>query len=266
MMPSLTAPTPTAPAASAQPGQCRCLRAHDSRQLSALHQTGQPCARDRQRIDNFIRPAAVGHIQQQRAGCIAHVHGILAGELPADVVLGQQNVCSLRVDLRLVLLHPHDLRRCEARQRAVARQRDQPLAANARGDVVALGLRPLVVPQDRRAQHRAGSILKHQPVHLPGQADGGDLVARSAAFRQHSADAGRDAVPPVCRILLAPQRFRLADGLRRGVRGDHAPRRVCDERLGASRADVQSQQKHDQIPRMRIFSRIGWPVLYSFGV
>ena len=66
-----------------------------------------------------------------RAGAVGLVHGVVAGQLEADVVLGQQDVPRLRVDLRLVLLHPQDLGRGEAGQRIVAGDLDQPLLAQA---------------------------------------------------------------------------------------------------------------------------------------
>ena len=42
-------------------------------------------------------------------------------------------------------------------------------------DLVALGRRPLVVPEDRRAQRAQPLVEQHEPVHLPREADAGGV-------------------------------------------------------------------------------------------
>src|SRR5689334_1309917 len=111
-----------------------------------------------------------------------------------------------------MLAQPQQLRRGEPGQRAVARQLDETVEADQRLDLVALGLRALVVPEDRRADHRVGRVQRHQPVHLPGQADPGDLAVDQPVQRL----LGRP--PPVLGILLRPARPRRRERI-----GDLAP-------------------------------------------
>jgi hypothetical protein len=81
---------------------------------------------------------AVGHVEQQGAAGFLHVHGELAGQTVADVVLRAEHVGDLGEDLRLVLAHPEELGEGEVGQRGVAGQRDQTFATDLRFQPIAL--------------------------------------------------------------------------------------------------------------------------------
>ena len=87
-------------------------------------------------------------------------------------------------------------------------------------DLCALGGRPLVVPQDRRAQHAIVGVERDEPVHLARQADARRRARRAPQLGQHR--LGR--LPPVGRVLLGPARARRRQRDSRPRRG-RAPRR-----------------------------------------
>lgn len=99
-------------------------------------------------------------------------------------------------ELGFVVADPRQLQGGEARQCVVAGGGDQPRPAEALADLVALGLRPLVVPQDRGAEHVACCIEQHQAVHLAGQADGCDLLSTDAGLVQRRSDRLGRRRPP----------------------------------------------------------------------
>ena len=129
------------------------------------------------------RPVARGEVEQDRAGAVGLVDGVLAGQAQPQVVLGQQDVGGPRPHVGLVVADPDELRGGEAGQGVVAGDRDQPLRPDRGADRVALGRGPLVVPEDRRPEHAVGVVEQHQPVHLAGQPDRDDVVARHARRR-----------------------------------------------------------------------------------
>jgi hypothetical protein len=80
-------------------------------------------------------------------------------------------------------------------------------------------------------------------VHLPGEADGGDVVAGRAGLRQCLANTRHDAVPPVARVLLGPQR--LGGGERQGGRGGRhdGAGRVHQQGFRAGGGNVNAEKK-----------------------
>ena len=155
----------------------------------------QPLGGHLERVADLGRPAPVGDVEEQRPRGVRHVDRVLAGQPQPDVVLRQQDVADPRVGLRLVLSQPEQLRRGEPGQRAVAGERDQPLETDLLLDLRALGLRPLVVPEDRRAEHPLVLVEDDEPVHLPGEAD-------RPVGKTGEACLGRP--PPVLGVLLRP--------------------------------------------------------------
>ena len=92
---------------------------------------------------------------------------------------------------------PEELRRREARERAVAGERDQPLEPDALLDLGALGPRALVVPEDRGPDDPVGGVEGDEAVHLAGETDPGDLARRSdPGLSSASATASRATSPP----------------------------------------------------------------------
>ena len=154
--PGRSTPTPSAAAAqSPAPAAIGTPRGRAARDLGRLQRARHPALRHLQRLQHGRREAALGDVEEQRAGGVGDVDRTLAAEPQAHVVLGQQHVADARVDIGLVRAQPQQLRGGEARQRAVARQRDQPLEADPLLDLGALGRRALVVPEDRAGAGRA---------------------------------------------------------------------------------------------------------------
>ena len=73
-------------------------------------------------------------------------------------------MAALRVNFRLVIANPEDLRRGEARQRRVCRDLDQALLPDAFRDFLAFAPRALVAPDDGRAEHPVMFIEHHGAV------------------------------------------------------------------------------------------------------
>ena len=71
----------------------------------------------------------------------------------------------------LVAAEPQELGRREPGQGAVPGELDQALRADTLLDLGALGGGPLVVPEDRRADHRSRRVDHDEPVHLAREAD-----------------------------------------------------------------------------------------------
>ena len=115
---------------------------------------------------------ALRDIEPVGAGRIRHVGGIFAGHAAAHIVLGQQNLRDLVEDRGLMLLHPDELGRGEARQRDVAGDLAGP--GLARLDLPAFGEGARVVPQDGRAQHLARLVEQRRAMLLAGKADAFD--------------------------------------------------------------------------------------------
>jgi hypothetical protein len=102
----------------------------------------------------------------------------------------------------LVLLHPDDLRRGESGQRVVACGLNQVCEADSLADQIAFRAATLIVPENRRAQHVAFVIEQNQPVHLAGQANGGNILTTGIRFVERLANARGDGLPPIFGVLL----------------------------------------------------------------
>ena len=97
-------------------------------------------------------------------GNAGDIERLLAGELEAHVVLGQQQVPRACPGPGLVLAHPQHLGRRVARECIVAGDGDEALAPHGLAHPVHLSLCPTVVPEDGRSDHFAG--LVEQPFEL----------------------------------------------------------------------------------------------------
>ena len=104
----------------------------------------------------------------ERAGGVRHVGGVVAGQPEAHIVLRQEHLGDVAEDLRLVPLHPDELRRGEAGQDDVAGD-----LAEARIGVELRRLlgRAAVVPQDAGAERPVGVVEQRRAVHVAGEAD-----------------------------------------------------------------------------------------------
>jgi len=137
---------------------------------------------------------------------------------------------------------PADLRRLEPGQCRVASDLQQPLRPDALGDLVALGRRALVVPEQRRADHLAARVEEHRAVHLAGEPEAGDVVHLCGDLRQHR--LGRP--PPLRGILFGPARLRGEQVVRPVGLGDQLTLGGHGKRARAAGPDVDADQgRHD---------------------
>ena len=142
-------------------------------------------------------------------------------------------------DLRLVAAQPEQLRGGEARQRAVAGQRDQPLEPDALLDLGALRRRALVVPQDRGAEDRGRARRAR-----PGRASGRRARCRATSSPAERGERrlGWPATSPRGPAPPSPGAAWTA-GSSRSARATTSPSARDRERLDAGRADVESDQR-----------------------
>ena len=146
-------------------------------------------------------------------------------------------MCAIRcVHVRLVPAQPQELRRGEARERAVPGQLDQPRQSDPLLDLRALGPRALVVPEDRRPEHCVVGPERDEAVHLAREAE--RIAVLPAELRQRRAAR----LPPVLRVLLGPARLRRRERVLALDAGEHLSGRRDRDRLDAGRADVQPGQ------------------------
>ena len=193
---------------------------------------------DLERREDLGRPVAGGEVEQDGPRPIGLVEGVLAGEPEPHVVLGQENVRHPAPDLRLVVADPDQLRCREARQGVIAGDLDEPLRADGLPDHVALGGRALVVPEDGRPQDGIGPVQEHESVHLTGQPDRGDLVARDPGLGQDRPDRADRAVPPQLGRLFAPTRLGHLEAVLRRADADDTAGLVDEDGLGRGRRRV----------------------------
>ena len=198
--PGRTIPLPTAPAGWSPPPPttgvpaaspvAEAPRALDLRRdLGALVAGRQERGVELELAEELRAPAAVGDVEQQRARGVADLGRVGPGQAVADVVLGQEDLADPLPGPRLVLAEPEQLRRGEAGQCGVGDHPDQGLAApGPLLDLGALGRGPLVVPEQGGADHPALAVEEDRAVHLPAQADPGDVRRPPARPGQDLAD------------------------------------------------------------------------------
>ena len=168
---------------------------------------GQDRAVDFERFDQRVRPLALHHVEQCRAGRVRHLAGELAGQPIADVILREEHLADAIVARRVVIPNPEELRRSEPRQDRIRRLLQDHGLAGLGIDPVDLLLTALVAPDQRGPNHFVRTIEQGQTVHLPGQPHAGDLVAASTGLPNRGLDCGESGVPPVLGALLRPQRL-----------------------------------------------------------
>ena len=189
---------------------------HAGRHAPALRQFGLEPARSGAALDQprhlrarqaaggqqLVGPVARPHVQPQRARGVRHVARELAAQHEAQPVLGQQHMRDAPEQIGLVLVHPQQLGRGEARHREVAGDGAQP--RHARGEGVALGGAAAVIPEDGGAQHLVLRIHSHGAVHLPRQADGAHGRERCRLRAPQLGHDGLQRLPPLRGRLLRP--------------------------------------------------------------
>ena len=228
-----------------------------ARTLRALQGPRQPGGVDVERGQDVFAPGAVRDVEQDGARGVGDIGGVLAGQPEADVVLGQSDSLDARVDVRFVVAEPEELRRGEAGERAVAGEGDEPFEPDRLLDLVALGLRALVVPEDRgpecllsassatrpciwplspmpagvpAASARCAStvwVARHQSSgSCSAQPGRGVDSGYSASWRARTVPSGSIARPLVA-VVPTSMPTRIVSGSLRGGRGSRAAGSCC---------------------------------------
>ena len=151
------------------------------------------------------------HVEQEHAGGIGVIAGVDAGELIGQIVLREHDLCDSPEVLRLVFAHPEKLRRGEAREGNVGRQRGQLVFADDVIEIVDFFGRAPIVPQNCRTDDVVGFIQRDKAVHLPAGADACNFTCVKAA--QQLGNTGHNCAPPVLGLLLRPAGVREAEGI-----------------------------------------------------
>ena len=205
--------------------------------VGRLEDGREPVAGKLQRVEHVVAPAASRDVEEQRPGRVGGVDRPLAGEPEPHVVLRQHDPGDPPVRVRLVAPEPEELGRREARERPVPCQLDEPLPADPLLDLGAFGGRPLVVPEDRRADHAAVAVEDDEAVHLAREAD-----ARNRAPGGDLREGGERGLPPVVRVLLGPAGLRGRERVAARRSGKHGAVGRHRDRLDAGRPDVEADE------------------------
>jgi len=178
-----------------------------------------------------------------------HIDGEFAGEPVAHIILGAHDVLDLCEDLRLMRLDPEQLGQGEVGQRRVAGQLDQLFIADLLVQPVALRLGARVAPDQRRAQHSAIFVQHHGTVHLAGEAEGGDCLARFRRGLDGSANRLLRGPPPVFRVLLRPAGMRRLEGrMLARCAADQLSTSIHNHGARSARAYIHPQKPHSVLP------------------
>ncbi len=225
-----------------QPGRLRPQVAHPAGDLGTLVARRQERRVDPELLEQLAAPSAVGDVEHQGPRGVAHLGGVGAGQSVADVILGQEHLPHPLPMARLVPADPQQLGRRESGQGRVGDHPDEGLAAPRLVlDLAALLGRALVVPEQGRADDRARLVEEHRAVHLPAQADAGDVLRTDFPGGQHPADRLDRRVPPEVGMLLRPAGPGVVAGILGGRRGEDRPPFVDGQRLGPGGADVDAE-------------------------
>src|SRR5918995_2556009 len=189
-----------------------------------------------ERVQDLVGPAPLGDVEEERSGGVGGVDRPLAGEPETNVVLGQHDAVDACIDAGLVPPEPQQLRSGEARERAVAGQRDQPLELEPLLYLGALRRRALVVPEDRRTEDVASFAQAYEAVHLAREPD-------AAISDTEPRQSGLTRAPPVLGILLRPARLWRRQAVVLLRRCDHLSLGRDRKCLDAGRSDVEADER-----------------------
>src|SRR5438876_1706704 len=193
-------------------------------------------------LQHFPRPAAIGHIEKQRAGSVCHIGGVFAGEAEAHVVLRQHDGADALPICGLVLADPKQFRKREIRQRWIAGELNQPLLADFGGQVVALFFRADIAP-DQSGTNDASLLVQHdRAVHLAGETDASNFFGAEIGARDGFTNRDAGGTPPILGVLFGPTDLRRSERLVlfRGGRNEAAAA-IYDEGARASGTNVNPE-------------------------
>ncbi len=220
-------------------------RVHPAAHLLRFVELRQERGVDLRGFEHLARPGARGHVAEERPGSVRDVDRPLPRQAEADIVLREHDGADAAPVFRLPLPHPEEFGQGEIGERGIARQPDQPLGPDARGEGAALRLRPHVAPDQRRPHHGIGRVEQHRPVHLPRKADAGDGVPAQSRLIKRPAHRDPRGAPPVFGFLLRPPDFGRREGrVLRGSRPRNRPGFIQDQGPGPPGADIYPQKIH----------------------
>ena len=177
----------------------------------AFEQCGEPLLPHAADFAHLPAPAAILHVQQEHAARVRKVGAVHAAQAVSDVIFRKHDLRNAREVLRLVLPHPQNFGRGEARKCDVRRIFRELIPADFFVQVIRLRLRAAVVPQDGGADDGILRIEHDKPVHLAAGADAahsGNVLPGEQLF--HAALYARK---PVLGVLFAPAALRIKDGV-----------------------------------------------------
>ena len=124
-------------------------------------------------------------------------------------------------------------------------RRENRFLADEFVDRIDLSLTALIAPDQCGANDLIRRVEQNQSVHLTGEPDATNILARSAGRRKNSTNRKLCRVPPVLRTLFGPERtFHPHVFVRGGERVTHLPALVHEQRARAAGSDVNSKPVH----------------------
>ena len=169
----------------------------------------------------------------------------IAGHAVREVVAGQHHLPDPREDVRLVGLHPRELRGGEVAG-GVEQPTEAALPAQRFKRLLAVRHGATVTPDDGGPEHGARGINDHQAVHLVGDTNPAHIIHGGRMILPEHGDGARHVLPPEVRVLLRPPRLRgVYDqlGIRGGSRRNDLSALHRDQAgLDRAAADVKPQQ------------------------
>ena len=194
--------------------QCVChFAGQRSGHFAGLVHLTQQIFVDLKQVQQFVRPAAVGDVQQLHAGSIGNFGGIFASEDQTQIVLRQKNVPALFIYVRFVVPYPQDLCGSPAGQCRIGSDLHQLFPTDNTVHFLDLCGGTLVAPDDRLPQNLIFLVQHDQTMHLSGNANALDLLFCHTAFGDNGLNGSDHCSFPVCRILFCVAVFRLIHGI-----------------------------------------------------
>ena len=189
-------------------------RSHD---FETFVELGEHALGDAAQFQHLLGPAAVLNVQKQHAARVREVSRERPREAVGKVVLGQHDLGDLREVLGLMLSHPENFRRGEARKGDVACPCGELVLADRPVEVSDFLLRAAVVPKNGGADDIVVLIECNEAVHLPAEGDA--LDGRLILPREEFMKAAENGGEPVLGVLLAPTGVGIGDRVSLGIFG-----------------------------------------------
>ncbi len=162
--------------ARAQSGERGSFRRYSAGDLVAFVEVWKDAGGHLDGSEHLAGPATMRDVEQQRARCVGDIHGLLASETKAYVVLRQQKGAEALPEGWFMAADPEQLGEGEVGERGIRGELDQALRAELRGERGGLSRGPLIAPDECGTQYTVRGVQQHGAMHLTAQADGCDFV------------------------------------------------------------------------------------------